>query len=152
LVAFYSKHNRLSLSLFTVNPVTIVAQPYLASKFVMSPQLVDTHRIGTRRISCITAGKGHSAVLTDDGSLYTWGQGKINEWRSPVQSALGHQIRKDFQDVSLIVPPRYDNCLCAPMTRVSECHAFCGRTMITRCYTLTFMLWKSSLVVLVSRG
>ena len=28
LVAFYSKHNQLSLSLFTVNPVAIVAQPY----------------------------------------------------------------------------------------------------------------------------
>jgi hypothetical protein len=30
LVAFYSKHNRLSLSLFTVNPVAIVAEPYAA--------------------------------------------------------------------------------------------------------------------------
>jgi hypothetical protein len=29
LVAFYSKHNRLSLSLFAVNPVAIVADPYL---------------------------------------------------------------------------------------------------------------------------
>jgi hypothetical protein len=28
LVAFYSKHNRLSLSLFTVNLVAIVAEPY----------------------------------------------------------------------------------------------------------------------------
>ena len=38
LVTFYSKHNQLSLSLFTVNPVAIVAEPYLDGTCVVSSQ------------------------------------------------------------------------------------------------------------------
>jgi alpha-tubulin suppressor-like RCC1 family protein len=41
--------------------------------------MLDPEHFGTGRIACIAAGKGHSAVLTDDGKLYTWGQGQINE-------------------------------------------------------------------------
>jgi alpha-tubulin suppressor-like RCC1 family protein len=78
----------------------------LTSKFVMSPRMLDPEHFGTGRIACIAAGKGHSAVLTEEGKLYTWGQGRINEWRSPVPSALGHEITKNYQDVPLLVPPR----------------------------------------------
>jgi alpha-tubulin suppressor-like RCC1 family protein len=92
----------------------------LTTKFVMSPQKLDPEHFGTGRISCIAAGKGHSAILTEDGKLYTWGQGRINEWRSPVPSALGHATTKNFQDVPLFVPPRYEICF----ARVFACQFF----------------------------
>jgi alpha-tubulin suppressor-like RCC1 family protein len=79
----------------------------LTTRFVMSPQMLDPAHFGTGRISCIAAGQGHSAVLTDDGKLYTWGQGRINEWSSPVPSALGHDTLKNLQELPMLVPPRY---------------------------------------------
>jgi alpha-tubulin suppressor-like RCC1 family protein len=113
-----------------------------ASIYVMSPQLVDAKHFGNGRISCIAAGKQNSGVLTDDGSLYTWGQGSINQWRSPCPSALGQPIVKNFQNVPLLVPQRCCLCVvmlrthvahpcCAPMLRADN-NAFCCRTAITR--------------------
>jgi alpha-tubulin suppressor-like RCC1 family protein len=78
----------------------------LSKKFVMTPRMLNMQHFGTRRIACIAAGKGHSAVVTEDGSLYTWGQGRMNEWRSIVPSALGHEITKNFQEVPMLVQPR----------------------------------------------
>ena len=54
MVAFYSKHNRLSLSLFTVNPVAIVAQPYYSQ--VQSALLEECPRTTTSASQCWFSG------------------------------------------------------------------------------------------------
>jgi alpha-tubulin suppressor-like RCC1 family protein len=75
-------------------------------KFVMSPQMLNLGFFDSRRIACIAAGKGHSAVLTEDGNLYTWGQGRLNEWKSVVPSALGYAKLINFQSVPRLVEQR----------------------------------------------
>lgn len=78
-------------------------------KFVMGPQMLNMQYFDYRRIACIAAGKGHSAVLTEDGNLYTWGQGRLNEWKSVVPSALGYAQATNFQPVPRLVQQRYKN-------------------------------------------
>jgi hypothetical protein len=75
-------------------------------KFITSPQMLEMGFFDSRRIACIAAGKGHSAVLTEDGNLYTWGQGRLNEWRSVVPSALGYAKLINFQPVPRLVEHR----------------------------------------------
>jgi alpha-tubulin suppressor-like RCC1 family protein len=113
------EQGRLGLSFGTLN-----------SKYVLSPRMLDPAHFGGRRISCIAAGKGHSAALTDDGSLYTWGQGTLNEWGSTVPSALGHLCTKKFQELPLLVPPRYATCL-----HVTNCCA-CLTINVTRVWVV----------------
>ena len=117
-----SEQGRLGLTFDTFRP----------SKFVMSPRMVDSAHFGTRRIACIAAGKGHCGVLTDDGSLYTWGQGAMSEWRSPVPSALGHDHKKHYQPVPLLVPPRYESCLCVQIIACIYYTCVCDRQQLTR--------------------
>ena len=45
LVNFYSKSNRLSISIFTVIVIDLVAKPYKKNK--PKPRLVVSHRLGT---------------------------------------------------------------------------------------------------------
>jgi len=75
-------------------------------KYVMAPQMLDMQYFDSRRIACIAAGKGHSAVLTEDGNIYTWGQGRLNEWKSVVPSALGYAQTINFQPVPRLVQQR----------------------------------------------
>jgi len=75
-------------------------------KFVTSPQMLDLGFFDSKRIACIAVGKGHSAALTENGNLYTWGQGRLNEWRSVVPSALGYAKLINFQPVPRLVEQR----------------------------------------------
>jgi len=75
-------------------------------KFATTPQMLEMGFFDDKRIACIAAGRGHSAVLTEDGKLYTWGQGRLNEWRSVVPSALGYAKLVNFQPVPRLVEQR----------------------------------------------
>lgn len=86
----------------------------LLSLYIKSPEILPRWAFEAR-ILTIAAGKGHSAALTDDGSVYTWGQGKMDEWKGPVPSALGHSIEKPFQAEPLRIPPRFSLRVVSPL-------------------------------------
>lgn len=78
----------------------------LEKRFIKTPMQIDSSFFGNHRIATVAAGCGHSAVVTEEGCMYTWGQGKHNEWRYEVPSALAHIHEKSFQDVPLMVQAR----------------------------------------------
>jgi alpha-tubulin suppressor-like RCC1 family protein len=74
--------------------------------YVLSPMQVSMENFGKRRVSTISAGKGHSAALTEDGRVYTWGQASTNEYSGTVPSALAQPAIMHYQAVPLLVPYR----------------------------------------------
>lgn len=92
----------------------------LSARFVKTPVRVNNDVFDNRRISSISAGFGHSAVLTEEGFMYTWGQGKKNEWRNVVPSALGHLNPNWIQNAPLLV---HDRCvLCSGVSQCKRTH------------------------------
>lgn len=58
-----------------------------------SPAQVSTEHFVGRRVVAVGAGDAHSAALTEDGALFTWGCGK--DQISPEPSGLGHGDLRD---------------------------------------------------------
>jgi hypothetical protein len=78
---------------------------------IKNPRLVENHHFGTGRISVINAGQSHSAALTEDGKLYTWGSTGRGTghyaWdreNGKCISALGHMFSKAEQPTQQQVP------------------------------------------------
>ncbi len=104
----------------------------LSGRFVKTPKIILPSSFHDERVCSISAGCGHSAVLTEGGAMYTWGQGKINEFRYEVPSALGHVHEHSFLDIPLRVQPRCASCCsCAAHTRV-PLNLLSRRVKITR--------------------
>jgi hypothetical protein len=54
------------------------------------PTLVEAHHFQSRAVVTAAAGFAHSAAVTDDGTLYTWGRARDPYFAFPTVSNLGH--------------------------------------------------------------
>jgi len=63
--------------------------------FANTPQLVDS--LATYHITQVSCGWNHTAVVTKDGSCYTWGQGDFG------QLGLGQQSQHEWHLPSLVL-------------------------------------------------